>query len=123
MSTNTLKIASIFNLKTLWLAFLWSSACTPKINLTTIPYDNQLKKVLLEAIAFNSLSLKHIPAPYDKDNSGQTDPAYRNYKTSSKAMMSWIMGFDPENKTRCTSKIEYQLSLKIPKMRTKRTAD
>lgn len=51
------------------------------MTLTTIPYNNDLKKVKLEAISFNTVSLKNIPPPYYKDYSGHNDPAYQNYKT------------------------------------------
>lgn len=51
------------------------------MNSTTIPYNAQLKKLQLEAIPFNTISLKDIPAPFHKDYSGHADPAYRNCKT------------------------------------------
>jgi hypothetical protein len=48
---------------------------------TTIPYNDQLKKLQLDAVPLTTISLKNIPAPYYKDYPGQKDPAYHNYKT------------------------------------------
>lgn len=54
------------------------------MNILSIPYNNELKKVQFETLRFNTLSLKTIPAPYFKDYSNHSDPAYRNYKTYDK---------------------------------------
>ena len=54
------------------------------MNFISIPYNNELKKLEFEAITFNAVSLKDIPAPYFKDYSGHDDPAYSNYKTYDK---------------------------------------
>lgn len=54
------------------------------MNILSIPYNNELKKVQFETMSFNSISLHTIPAPYFKDYSNHGDPAYRNYKTYDK---------------------------------------
>lgn len=51
------------------------------MNIISIPYNNELKKVQFETISFNTISLKSVPAPFYKDYSNHSDPAYRNYKT------------------------------------------
>lgn len=51
------------------------------MNFILIPNNDELKKLKLEGITFNVVSLKDVPAPYVKNYSGHSDSAYRNYKT------------------------------------------
>ncbi|MFD0796030.1 SMI1/KNR4 family protein [Maribacter chungangensis] len=75
-----MKVPSSRNLKILCFLLVLYSACNTTMNITTLPYNNDLKKVQLDAISFQTVSLKSIPAPYYKDYSGHTEPAYKNYK-------------------------------------------
>ncbi len=51
------------------------------MNIKSIPYNNQLKKVELSDIIFNTISLDEIPEPYFKDYSHHKSAAARNYKS------------------------------------------
>ena len=51
------------------------------MNIQSIPYNNQLKKVELLDIIFNTISLEEIPVPYFKDYSHHKSVTARNYKS------------------------------------------
>ncbi len=51
------------------------------MNIQSIPYNNQLKKVELLDIIFNTISLEEIPVPYFKDYSHHKSATARNYKS------------------------------------------
>jgi len=51
------------------------------MNIECIPYNNQLKKVKFQDIAFNIVSLEEIPKPYYKDYSHHKSATARNYKS------------------------------------------
>ena len=65
----------------LFIVLLISTNCSSKMNIQSIPYNNQLKKVELSDIAFNTISLKEIPVPYFKDYSHHKNEKARNYKS------------------------------------------
>lgn len=75
-----MKVPTSLNLKILCFLLVLYSACNTTMDITTLPYNNDLRKVQLNAISFHTVSLKSIPEPYYKDYSDHTDPAYRNYK-------------------------------------------
>ncbi|PNW28707.1 hypothetical protein BKP44_07255 [Formosa algae] len=51
------------------------------MNLQSIPYNNQLKKVKFKDIAFHNVSFEEIPKPYFKDNSHHKSATARHYKS------------------------------------------
>ena len=51
------------------------------MNIESIPYNNQLKKVKFQDIAFNIISFEEISEPYFKDYSRHKSATARNYKS------------------------------------------
>ncbi|WP_298472917.1 SMI1/KNR4 family protein [uncultured Maribacter sp.] len=65
----------------LFIFLLLSTNCSHKMNIQSIPYNNQLKKVALLDIIFSTISLEEIPEPYFKDYSHHKSATVRNYKS------------------------------------------
>jgi len=63
------------------IIILLTTNCTNKMNIESIPYNNQLKKVKFQDIAFNIISFEEISEPYFKDYSHHKSATARNYKS------------------------------------------
>ncbi|SHJ48553.1 SMI1/KNR4 family protein [Aquimarina spongiae] len=55
--------------------------CNNEMNINTIPYDNQLKKIKFDDITFNTIALNELPEPFYKDYSHHKNAAARNYRS------------------------------------------
>ncbi len=83
------------------IVLLLLTHCSSKMNIQSIPYNNQLKKVELVDIIFNTIALKEIPEPYFKDNSNHKSTTARDYKSYDK------MGFRDSLLNHLSEKFEH----------------
>lgn len=55
--------------------------CTNKMDIKSIPYNNQLKKIALTEITFNTITLDQIPEPFYKDYSHHKSATANSHKS------------------------------------------
>ena len=63
------------------LLILAITNCTNKMDIKSIPYNNQLKKTALSEITFNTISLEQIPEPFFKDYSHHKSASAKSHKS------------------------------------------